>query len=140
VFATLRYPNEVLVHLHASWLNPRKARDITVVGDTRMLTFDDVNLAEPIRIYDKQVSDERSAAPFADTFSSFRMSVRDGDVLVPRVPMGEPLKNECEHFLDCVLDAKASRSGGFEGTAVVRVLEALTRSIENDGRSEATGL
>jgi len=140
VFATLRYPGDVLVNLHASWLNPRKARDITVVGDKRMLTFDDVNLGEPIRIYDKQVSDELSSASFVDTFSSFRMSVRDGDVAVPRVSAGEPLKNECEHFLECVLEGKTSRSGGPEGTAVVRTLEALTRSLESDAHAEATGL
>src|SRR5581483_2288462 len=59
VFATLRYSNSVLVNLHASWLNPRKARDITVVGDKRMLTFDDMNTLEPIRVYDKQVTDAR---------------------------------------------------------------------------------
>ncbi len=140
VFATLRYPGDVLVNLHASWLNPRKARDITVVGDTRMLTFDDIDLREPVRIYDKQVSNERTGASFVDTFSSFRMSVLDGDVSVPRFPMGEPLKNECEHFLDCVIDGKAARSGGPEGLAVVRVLEALSRSLEQGGTSEATGL
>jgi predicted dehydrogenase len=140
VFATLQYPGDVLVNLHASWLNPRKSRDITVVGDQRMLTFDDVNFSEPPRIYDKQVSDERSSAPFVDTFSSFRMSVRDGDVSLPRVPMGEPLKNECEHFLDCVVEGKAARSGGPEGLAVVRTLEALSESLEGDGRSIATGL
>lgn len=140
VFATMRFPGDVLVNLHASWLNPRKARDITVVGEKRMLTFDDVNMSEPVRIYDKQVSDERSAAPFVDTFSSFRMSVRDGDVSMPKVPMGEPLKNECEHFLDCILDGEPALSGGSEGLAVVRTLEALTRSLETEGRAEATGL
>ncbi len=72
VFATLRYPDDVLVNLHASWLNPRKTRDITVVGEQRMLTFDDVNLSEPLRIYDKQVGDERAQVPFVDSFSSFR--------------------------------------------------------------------
>ncbi len=140
VFATLQYPGDVLVNLHASWLNPRKARDITVVGDQRMLTFDDVNLSEPLRIYDKQVSGELTQASFVDTFSSFRMSVRDGDVSLPRVAMGEPLKNECEHFLDCVFEDKAPRSGGPEGLAVVRVLEALSQSLEQRGASVATGL
>ena len=140
VFATMRYPDEVLVNLHASWLNPRKSRDITVVGDKRMLTFDDVNLAEPLRIYDKKVSDERSQAPFVDTFSSFRMIVRDGDVAVPTVPISEPLKNECEHFLDCIEENLTPRSGGAEGLAVVRTLEAISRSLEMDGASVATGL
>jgi predicted dehydrogenase len=140
VFATLRYPNDVLVNLHASWLSPRKSRDITVVGDKRMLTFDDVDVEAPLRIYDKKVSDERSAALFIDTFSSFRTIVRDGAVEVPAVPLSEPLKNECEHFLDCVLLGKTPRSGGAEGLAVVRTLEALSRSLAKDGASVATGL
>ena len=136
VFATLRYPGEVLVHLHASWLHPRKSRDITVVGEKRMLTFDDMQLTEPIRLYDKQVSDERETAHFVESFASFRMSVRDGDILIPRVPGGEPLRNECEHFLDCIESGQPPLTGAAEGTAVVRALEALTRSLANGGREE----
>src|SRR5437773_1063505 len=71
VFATLRYPGEVLVNLHVSWLNPRKARDITVVGEKRMLTFDDMNLSESLRIYDKRVTDERTPMTYVDSFASF---------------------------------------------------------------------
>jgi predicted dehydrogenase len=134
VFATLRYPNEVLVNLHASWLNPRKAREITIVGDRKMLTFDDVNMTQPLRLYDKQVMDERTQASFVDSFSSFRMSVREGDVLVPRVQMSEPLRNECEHFLDCVSSGQRPLSGGAEGLAVVRALDAITRSLAERGR------
>lgn len=141
VFATLRYPagpgaaGDVLVNLHASWLNPRKARDITVVGDRRMLTFDDVEAAEPLKLYDKQVMDERSSPAFVDSIDSFRMSVSEGDVTVPRVAAGEPLRNECEHFLDCVIDGKAPLSGGAEGLAVVRTLDALSRSLAEGGRA-----
>jgi predicted dehydrogenase len=134
VFATLRYPGDVLVNLHASWLNPHKAREITIVGDQRMLTFDDVNLNEPLRIYDKQVMDERSPAPFVNDFSTFRMMVRDGDVLVPKVATSEPLRNECEHFLDCVENGSPPLSGGAEGLAVVRALEAISRSLAEGGR------
>jgi predicted dehydrogenase len=140
VFATVRYPGDVLVNLHASWLNPRKVRDITVVGEKQMLTFDDVNLSEPIRMYDKRVTPERSQVPFVDSFSSFRMIVRDGDVEVPKVPMSEPLKNECEHFLDCVIDGVTPRSGGPEGLAVVRTLDALSRSLEADGHAIEVGI
>jgi len=134
VFATLRYPGDVLVHLHASWLNPRKARDITVVGDRKMLTFDDVNVGEPLRLFDKGVVDDRSRPDFVDSIESFRMSVREGDITVPRVPASEPLRNECEHFLDCVIDGKTPLSGGPEGLAVVRALDALSRSLAEDGR------
>jgi predicted dehydrogenase len=140
VFATLRYPGEVLVNLHASWLNPRKAREITVVGDKKMLTFDDVNLSEPLRIYDKQVTDERREAAFIGDFSAFRMIVRDGDIRVPHVSTSQPLKNECEHFLDCVIDGKSPRSGGAEGLAVVKTLEAISSSRERNGIMVEVGL
>lgn len=133
VFATLRYPNDVLVNLHSSWLNPRKARDITVVGEGQMLTFDDLNLMEPLRIYDKQVMGEQSEVAFVDSFASFRMSVRTGDITIPRVPTGEPLRNECESFLDCVIDGETPLSGGPEGLSVVRVLEAMARSLREGG-------
>lgn len=135
VFATLRYPGEVLVNLHVSWLNPRKARDITVVGDRRMLTFDDMNISEPLRLYDKRVD---GAAPpkYTDTFATFRSSIRDGDILIPRVAVGEPLRNECEHFLDCIAAGTQPLTDGVSGVAVVRVLEAIARSIRNHGREE----
>lgn len=136
VFATLRYPNDVLVNLHASWLNPRKARDITVVGDERMLTFDDMNGLEPIRIYDKQVLDERVRPSFIDSIASFRASVRNGDITIPAVTLGEPLKAECTEFLRCVAEGARPLSDGRFGLWVVKALEAVTRSIANKGREE----
>jgi len=139
VFATLRYPNEVLVNLHASWLNPRKARDITVVGDQRMLTFDDMNGLEPIRIYDKQVLDDRIRPSFIDTIASFRASIRNGDITIPRVALGEPLKSECEEFLRCVREGDRPSSDGGFGASVVRCLEAMDRSIRNGGCEERLG-
>jgi len=136
IFATFRYPNNVLVNLHASWLNPRKARDITVVGEKRMLTFDDMNLLEPIRVYDKQVTDARTKPAFIDTFGGFRSSVREGDITIPKVNMGEPLRAECDHFIECIAAGKQPLTGGKEGVAVVRALEALTRSMKSSGREE----
>ena len=114
VFATLRYPDDVLVNLHVSWLNPRKARDITVVGEKRMLTFDDMNLSEPIRVYDKRVTDDRTTVGYVDSFASFRASIREGEIVIPRVVLGEP------------------------GMAGVRVLEAIERAARNGGREERT--
>lgn len=135
VFATLRYPGDVLVNLHVSWLNPRKARDITVVGERRMLTFDDMNLGEPLRLYDKRVV-ESTDKGYADTFASFRSSVRDGDIVIPRIALGEPLRNECEHFLECVETGNRPITDGPSGVAVVGALEAIARSIANHGREE----
>jgi predicted dehydrogenase len=134
VFATLRYPENVLVNVHASWLNPRKARDITVAGDKRMLTFDDMNMLEPVRIYDKQVTEKTTTPAFIDTFASFRASVREGDVTIPKVPGGEPLKAECDHFLDCIRTGKRPVVGGPEAAAVVRTLEAIDQSMRDGGR------
>ncbi len=140
VFATLRFPGEVLVNLHASWLNPRKARDITVVGESKMLTFDDVDHSEPLRIYDKQITEERTRATFVDSFSAFRTISREGDIQIPHVSMGQPLRNECEHFLDCVINGEKPRSGGVEGLAVVKTLEAISASREAGGSLVEVGL
>ena len=136
VFATLKYPQGVLVNLHASWLNPRKARDIMVVGEKRMLTFDDMNLNEPLRIYDKQVSDVRILPTYADSFSSFRASIPKGDITVPKVLLGEPLAIQCAHFLDCIVTGKQPFTSAGKGIAVVRALEAVQRSMRAGGRDE----
>jgi predicted dehydrogenase len=136
VFATLRYPQDILVNLHVSWLNPRKARDITVVGDRAMLTLDDMNLLEPLRLYDKGVVEERDISDYIDTFASFRSNVREGDIRIPRVELGEPLREECDHFLDCIESGRQPATGGAEGAAVLRVLEALQRSTNGHGREE----
>jgi predicted dehydrogenase len=136
VFATLRYPGDVLVNLHVSWLNPRKSRDITVVGERKMITLDDMNLTEPVRVYDKTVTDARTAAPFVDNFASFRASVREGDVTIPKVALGEPLRTECDHFIECVAKNQPPLTDGRQANAVVRALEALTRSVANAGREE----
>lgn len=136
VFATLRYPGGILVNVHASWLNPRKARDITVAGDKRMLSFDDMDLLEPVRLYDKQVTEKTVKPAFIDSFASFRASVRDGDITIPKISGGEPLKTECDHFLDCVRSGKKPLVGGAEATAVVKVLEAIDRSMREHGREQ----
>ncbi len=136
IFATLHYPNDVLVNLHASWLNPRKVRDVTVVGERRMLTFDDMNGMEPIRIYDKQVTDAHTRPGFIDSLTSFRAQIRDGDITIPKVSMAAPLTTECNEFLDCIQEGSATASDGAFGLAVVKTLEAVQRSIDANGREE----
>lgn len=135
VFATLRYPDKVLVNIHVSWLNPRKVRDIVVVGSKKMLTFDDTNTGEPIRIYDKGMADMDDLQPEMANFGVFKSKVRDGDILIPRLQGGEPLKAECEHFIACVRGAKCE-SGPDEAIAVVKTLCAVQRSIANAGKEE----
>jgi predicted dehydrogenase len=136
IFANLFYPDRIVANLHVSWLSPRKVRDITVVGEKGMLTFDDMNLSEPLRVYDKQVTEQQTPG-FIDTFASFRTSIREGDILIPQVGVSEPLKAECDHFLECVAKGTRPLSDGWSGAAAVRVLAALERSLRNGGGREA---
>jgi len=136
VFATLRYPEDVIVHLHVSWLNPRKVRTITVVADQKMLTYDDMSPEEPIRVYDKVVKPDRTVPSFVDTYAGFRSQVHSGDITIPPVRIREPLEEECQHFLDCVETGARPLTGGPEALRVVETLEAFDRSIAGRGREE----
>jgi predicted dehydrogenase len=134
VFGTLRYPDGVLVHIHASWLNPRKSRFITAVGSDQMLTVNDMDITEPIRIYDKGVAkSEFSPDGVQDTYAQFRSQIRDGQVTIPVVSAGEPLAAECASFLDRVAGGSESVSNGRTGVDVVRVLTAMDRSMKSKG-------
>ncbi len=140
VFVTMRYPNDLLVQLHASWLHPRKARNIEIVGERRMLMFDDLNSAAPIRLCDNQVTSDTVSPAWVDTLDSFRASIHQGEVSTPEVSSGEPLKNECDAFLDAVEagDLEPPSSGAF-GVDVVRVLEAIDRSMAEGGAEQTVG-
>lgn len=127
VFATLRYPGDVLVHIEASWLHPRKRRLISVVGDQRMLTVDDMDLTEPLRLYDKGVLDVRDEV--TDTFAGFRSQIREGEVRIPHVTVGEPLRAECDAFVKRVEGERSILSDGWAGAEVVAAIEAIDRSI-----------
>lgn len=130
-FATLRYPGNVVAHVHCSWLNPRKVRDYTIVGEQKMVTVDNVSLDEPVRIYDKTVVSPEEEV--IDSFVAFRSSIREGDMVVPRIGVAEPLRDELEHFLECVQSGTPPRADGTVGLDVVRVLEAVGRSVEARG-------
>ena len=133
VFATLTYPGDVLVHVEASWLNPRKRRLISVVGSDRMLTVDDMDLSEPLRIYDKGVIGTGSA-DVTDTFAGFRSQVREGEVVIPHVTAGEPLKDECAAFLHSITSGDSHPSDGWNGARVVATLEAIDKSVASGGQ------
>jgi len=129
-FVTLRYPKNVMAHVHVSWLNPNKIRSTTVVGSKKMLVYDDVSQLEKIRIYDKGVT----VLPHYDTFGEFQLSYRFGDIFIPKLDDSEPLKVACHHFAECVRSGARPRSSGGDGLDVVRVLEAATVSMREDGR------
>ncbi len=131
VVATMTYPNEILVHIEASWLNPRKRRLIAVVGSERMLTVDDMDLTEPLRIYNKGVVGEDTL--ITDTFAGFRSQIREGEVLIPHVTSGEPLRDECDSFLRRIRGSLETLSDGWAGAEVVSTLEAIDASMAGKG-------
>jgi predicted dehydrogenase len=127
VFCYLRFPSGLAAHLHLSWLDPHKERRFTVVGSKRMATFDDMEIERKLTVYDKG---------FDQDFSSYGEYIaRSGDIWSPRISNEEPLRIECKHFVDCVRDGDEPRSGAQAGLRVVRVLEALQRSLEESRRA-----
>lgn len=128
-FINLEYPDDVIAHLHVSWIDPNKVRKLTVVGSRKMLVYDDVSNTEKLRVYDKGVN----VLPHYDTFGEFQLSYRYGDIVLPRIEDSEPLKNEAEHFVQCVRENKVPRSDGRNGLEVVEALEAACRSIQEGG-------
>ena len=132
VYATLEYRNGIIAHVHASWLNPQKIRQITVVGEKKMLIWNDMDLSEPIRIYNRGFEREDE---YFDTFDSFRLSIREGEVVIPNIKLNEPLRDECEHFIACVRSGSRPLTDGKDGFDVVKVLEAATRSMHEQNRA-----
>jgi len=126
VFCYLRFPSGAVAHLHLSWLDPHKERRMTVVGSKRMATFDDMQIEGKLTVYDKGFDE--------DARSWGEYIARSGDIYSPRIPNVEPLRVECEHFVDCLRTGATPRSDGRSGLRVVRVLEQLQRSL-----NESTG-
>jgi predicted dehydrogenase len=132
VFLSLRYPDGVLAGIQASWLDPKKVRQITAVGSKRMATWDDLQLTAPLAILDKGAS---AIQDYGDFGEFLRLSTWDGDIRLPKVRSEEPLKAQARHFLDAVLGGPVRRSDGAFAVGVVRTLEAVAASIRAGGSS-----
>jgi predicted dehydrogenase len=115
--------------IHSSWLDPRKIREMTIVGSKRMIVYDDVAPLEKIRIFDARV--ERP--PHYDTFAEFHYAYHYGDVYAPYIKQEEPLRTECQHFLDCIKSGKSPISNGEQGLQLVKILEASSLSLKGNG-------
>jgi predicted dehydrogenase len=126
VFCFLRFPSGLSAHLHLSWLDPHKERRFTVVGSRRMATFDDMALEGKVTVYDKGFDE--------DALDYGEYIARSGDIFSPRIPNVEPLRLECEHFLESIRNGMQPRSDGASGLRVVRVLEHLQHSLDASAR------
>lgn len=125
----LTFRNGRFATIQNSWLDPRKVREMTIVGSKRMIVYDDVATIEKIKIYDTRV--ERP--PHYDTFGEFQYAYHYGDMYVPYVKQEEPLKVECQHFLDCIQNGRQPISNGNQGLELVRILEASSASLKQNG-------
>jgi predicted dehydrogenase len=128
---TLNFKNGFIAFIHSSWLDPNKIRRTTIVGSKKMLVYDDIDPQEKIKIYDKGVE----VPPHYDTYADFHFSYRYGDILSPRIEDYEPLKKECDHFIECIKRGVSPVSDGYSGLRVVSVLEASSKSLKLSGRA-----
>ncbi len=128
-FLTLTYPKGVICHVHTSWLNPRKVRQLTVVGDGKMAVWDDMNNLEPVRYYDKGVMPDNYSS-----FGEFHMILRDGAITTPKLKLFEPLLRQDQEFVDCLRSRRTPAASGEFGSQIVCVLEAAKDSLRHGGR------
>jgi len=153
-FVTLEYPpitpagTPRSAHIHVSWLDPHKVREVVVVGTRQMIVYDDVDADRVIQVYDKGV--DRVPVPEstpgtpgghattdprerAETYGEFKLLLRWGDLHIPRLRLGEPLRNEMAHFVHCVATGARPITDAVNGWEVVRVLDACDDSLRARG-------
>ncbi len=128
VFLHMEFASGTMAHVQLSWLDPHKERKLTVVGDRKMVVFDDMEPREKLRIYDKGVTRPPDYASWGES-----LAIREGDIFIPKIPNVEPLGAELAHFVRVARGAEAPRAGVADGVRVVRVLEAATRSLASGG-------
>ena len=130
-FATLDYPDGRMANIHVSWADPRKVRQITIVGEKKMIVWDDLDMLGPVRLYDKHV--ERTAK-FYESYGEFQLLSREGSIMIPKIPAQEPLKAQGQYFIDCVeKNQPPALADALKGAAVVRALDMIQRSMDRMG-------
>jgi len=127
-YLTLHFANNFIAHFHVNWLSPVKVRQNLIGGSRRMVVYDDMEPSEKVRVYDRGIQ-----VTSQDGVYKALVDYRMGDMWSPKLELREALSVECEHFVDCVRSKKTPRSDGERGLAVVKILEAASKSIANDG-------
>ncbi len=127
VFLSLHFSDGKMANIHLSWLDPHKVRKITIVGSKKMVVFDDMEASEKLKIYDKGVG-----SLSYDSYGEY-LSLRFGDITIPNIKMGEPLRAEAEHFIRCIESREKPKTGGRDGLEVVKILVAAQKSLEQKG-------
>lgn len=134
VFMDIRFPGGKAVHIHESWLNPCKVRQMVVVGSKKMIVYDDTLTDSKITIYDKGVDKKTMHNPLTpiNNFGQFQLLLRSGDVFRPSLRPKEPLEIQTNHFIDCILENKHPKTDARNGLEVVRILEFAQKSLKTN--------
>jgi predicted dehydrogenase len=127
MFVNLEYPSQTIAHVELSWLAPSKLRRTTIVGSRKMIVYDDTS-NEPVRVFDSGV-----VPPDPESFGEYRLTYRTGDIVSPQVAAAEPLGLELSDFCSSIRSGETPRSSASLGIDVVRMVEAVDRSLEQDG-------
>jgi len=119
----MSFPSGVKAHIFVSWLHPYKEQKLIVIGDKKMVVFDDVNPSNKLFSYGHKIDwIDRLPIP------------RPEEAEAIKIPQKEPLKSECEHFIDCISTRKTPRTDGYNGLRVLKILEACQKSLRESGR------
>ncbi len=127
-YLELLFAGDTTAHVHVSWLDPDKVRRLTLVGDRRMAVYDDVSAEAKLRVYDRGVE-----YPGADACGELELAYRHGQIVIPYISWREPLRVECEHFVQCIRSGDQPLSDGLHGLTVVATLDAADRSLRSGG-------
>lgn len=132
VNVSIKFENNIISNFTLSWIDPIKIRDITIVGSKKMVLFDDVQISEKVKIFDKNanvIKDTRAV-----TFGEFQIAIQRGDIFIPDIVNKEPLKEELNHFIYCIKENKNPITDGKNGLKVVKLLEAAQESLRSHSR------
>jgi len=129
-FATLGYQNGVVGNIHVSWSDPNKVREVVAVGSRRRVVFNDLNDVERVRYFERGVAADEA---IAESYGEFKLLVRDGDIVSPKIEPSEPLKNQCMEFVDTIFTGRTPLASGVFGRNVVRALTAIEASMRARG-------
>lgn len=130
-FATLEYPANVMANVHVSWLDPKKVRQITIVGDKKMVVWDELDSLGQIKLYDKHVE---KTSTFYATYGEFQLLSKEGSIMIPQIGFSEPLKKQNQYFIDCIGGKESVEiSDAQRGLEVVKTLCSIQESMNQNG-------
>jgi len=128
-YVTVYFTNNMIAHFNVNWLSPVKVRNTLLGGETKMLVWNDIEVDEKIKIYDKGIEVKNKEGEY-----NLLVSYRSGDILVPRIEQIEALKCEAEYFVDCINNGKTPINDGYAGLRIVKILAACNESLANKGK------